>query len=65
MAKKKGFRWGFEWGKVASGGLMMLTGGGITLVGFFLGWFSVWAVVLLIAGFFTAINGLMGEDGVW
>jgi len=65
MAKKKRFRWGFEWGKVVSGGLMLLCGGGITLAGWFLGWISIWAVVLMVAGFFTMITGLMGEDGVW
>ncbi|HWB13710.1 MAG TPA: hypothetical protein VG826_31080 [Pirellulales bacterium] len=65
MAKKQGFRWGFEWGKVASGGLMLLVGGSITLVGWLAGWISVWAVILAVAGFFTMINGLMGEDGVW
>jgi hypothetical protein len=46
-------------------GLEMNSSGGITLVGWFLGWISVWAVVLAIAGIFTMINGLMGEEGVW
>lgn len=66
MGKKKGFRWGFQWGKVASGGVMLLVGAGITAVG----WFAdrrifIWAVALTVVGFFTMINGLMGEDGVW
>lgn len=65
MAKKNGFRWGFQWGKVASGGAMFLIGGGITLAGWFAGVISVWAVILAVVGFFTMINGLMGEDGVW
>lgn len=65
MAKKGGFRWGFQWGKVVSGGLMLLVGGGITVVGWFLGWISLWAVALAIAGIFTMINGLMGDEGVW
>lgn len=66
MPKKNGFRWGFQWGKVTSGGGMFLVGGGITLAG----WFAdrrilIWAVALAVVGFFTMINGLMGEDGVW
>ena len=65
MAKKKGFRWGFEWGKVASGALMLLAGGGITLAGWFAGRIFIWAAILAVVGFFTMINGLMGEDGVW
>lgn len=49
MGKK---RWGFQWGKVASGGGMFLVGGGITLVGWFAGVISVWAVILAVVGFF-------------
>ena len=65
MAKKKGFRWGFEWGKVASGGLMLIIGGGITVGGWFLGRIFIWGIVVAVVGFFTMITGLMGEDGVW
>lgn len=65
MSKKKGFRWGFDWTKVASGAGMFLIGGGVTLAGWFAGWISTWAVILAIVGFFTMLNGLMGEDGVW
>ena len=65
MAKKNGFRWGFQWGKVASGGGMLLVGAGITAVGWFAGRIFIWAVVLAVVGFLTMINGLMGEDGVW
>ena len=65
MAKKKGVRWGFDWGKVVSGGIMLLVGGGITLAGWFLGRIMIWGAVLAIVGFFTMLTGLMGEDGVW
>lgn len=65
MSKKKGFRWGFEWGKVAAGGGMFLVGGGITFAGWLAGVISIWAVILAVVGFFTMLNGLMGEDGVW
>jgi hypothetical protein len=44
---------------------MFLVGGGITLAGWFAGVISVWAVILAVVGFFTLLNGLMGEDGVW
>ncbi len=30
-----GFRWGFEWGKVGSGALMVLIGGSISFVLYF------------------------------
>jgi hypothetical protein len=65
MGKKKGFRWGFQWGKVASGGRMFLVGGGITLAGWFAGRIIPWALVLAIVGLFTMLNGLMGDEGVW
>src|SRR5215469_9769257 len=63
--KKKGVRWGFDWGKVATGGLMLLVGGGITLVGLLFGRIIIWPAILAVVGLFTMINGLMGEEGIW
>ena len=64
MAKQK-LRWGFQWGKVASGAGMLLVGGGITLAGWFAGVIPVWAAVLAFIGACTMISGLVGEEGVW
>ncbi len=65
MNKKGGFRWGFQWGKVATGGLMFLVGGGIALAGWFAGVLIVWAAVVAVVGLFTMLSGLMGEEGIW
>lgn len=65
MSKKKGVRWGFQWGKVGSGAGMLLIGGGISLALWLGGAINFWAVGLAIVGLFTMLSGLMGEDGVW
>ena len=65
MGKKGGFRWGFEWGKVGSGALMLLAGGGIAFAGWLAGVISVWALGLAVVGLITMLSGLMGEEGVW
>ncbi len=61
-----GFRWGFQWGKVVSGGVMFLIGGVICLVL----WLSadivsMYAVGLTAVGLFTMLSGLIGEEGIW
>jgi hypothetical protein len=63
--KKKPFRWGFQWGKVASGGVMFLIGGGISLALWAGGVVSLWPVGLAAVGLFTMLSGLMGDEGVW
>lgn len=66
MPKKRRVRWGFQWGKVASGGLMLLVFGGITLAAWLAtGWINLWLVGLAVVGFFTMLSGLMGEEGIW
>ena len=59
-------KWGFEWGKVASGGATFLIAGGITLV-IFLGSGRIffWSAGIAIVGLVTMLSGLMGEEGVW
>ena len=63
--KKTGFRWGFQWGKVVTGALMLLIGGGISFALWQGGRVSIWAVVVAVVGLFTMLSGLMGEEGVW
>ena len=63
--KKGGFRWGFKWGQVGSGGLMLLGGGGVALVAYLGGVIWFWPIVIAIVGLFTILSGLMGEEGVW
>ncbi len=66
MTKNGGFRWGFQWWKVASGGLAFLLGGGITLVGCCLtGRIFFWPLGIAVVGLFTMLSGLMGEEGIW
>jgi len=65
MGKKPGVRWGFQWGKVVSGLVMLLAGGGISLALWLGGAISPWAIILAVVGLFTMLNGLMGEEGVW
>lgn len=60
-----GVRWGFQWGKVGAGAVMLLVGGGISLVLWAGHVISFWAVGTAVVGLFTMLNGLMGEDGVW
>ena len=64
--KSGGIKWGFDWGKVAGGLATFVLAGGFTL-------FMVlatdriyfWPAGVAIVGLFTALSGLMGEDGVW
>ncbi len=66
MTKKKGgFRWGFKWGQVGSGGLMFLGGGGVALVAYLGGVIWFWPIGIAIVGLFIMLGGLMGEEGVW
>jgi hypothetical protein len=65
MAKKKQFRWGFQWGKVGSGLVMLLIGGGISLALWLNGYVNLWAAGLAAVGLFTMLSGLLGEEGVW
>jgi len=58
-------RWGFQWGKVGSGALMLLIGGGLTLLFLAGGRISIWGVILCLVGVCTIISGLVGEEGVW
>jgi hypothetical protein len=61
-----GFRWGFQWGKVAAGGGMFLIGGGISLVLWLAAdTISMYAAGLAVVGLFTMLSGLMGEEGIW
>jgi hypothetical protein len=70
--KRKKFRrirWGFDWGKVVCGLAAFLVFGGITVaIVMSTGRISrgtMYLAVPAIAGLFTAINGLMGEEGIW
>jgi hypothetical protein len=67
--KSKGIRWGFDWGKVAVGLASFVIFGGLTVaIVMSTGRISrgtMYLAVPAIAGLFTAINGLMGEEGIW
>jgi hypothetical protein len=64
--KAKGVRWGFDWGKVAGGLLTFLIAGGITVaLVFTTGRLFFWPAGVAIVGLFTALSGLMGEEGIW
>jgi len=65
MGKKPGVRWGFQWGKVGSGLVMLLAGAGISFALWQDGRINLWACGLAVVGLFTMINGLMGEEGIW
>ena len=60
-----GFRWGFQWHKVISGGVMLLIGGGVSLAFLLGGRISIWGLVLALIGICAMISGLIGEDAVW
>ncbi len=60
-----GFRWGFQWWKVGSGGAMFLIFGGISLAAFLGGFIVPWAIAMAVIGLGTMIAGLIGEEGVW
>jgi hypothetical protein len=64
--KSAGPRWGFDWGKVAGGLVAFLTFGGIAAAIFTsTGRISIYLTIGAIGGLFTALNGLMGEEGIW
>lgn len=63
--QKRRFRWGFQWGKVGGGIVMLLIGGGLTVVMWFGGEINLWAIGLAVIGLFTMLAGLIGEEGVW
>ena len=65
MSKKDGFRWGFQWGRIVSGAVMLLIGGGISLALWQAGRINFWAIGVGVVGILTMLSGLMGEDGVW
>jgi hypothetical protein len=67
--KKKRASWGFDWGKVVAGLAAFLFFGGLTVaLVMTTGRISRGTIYLAfpaIGGLFTAINGLMGEEGIW
>jgi hypothetical protein len=64
--KSGGVKWGFDWGKVIGGTVTFLVAGGITYMMFMAsGRIFIWTTIAAIGGLFTAINGLMGEEGIW
>lgn len=58
-------KWGFQWGKVGAGAVMLLIGGGVSAVLLIGGVVNFWAAGLAIVGVFTMLSGLIGEEGVW
>ena len=65
-AKEKKVRWGADWGKVAGGLLALLIAGGINAALFFsVGRINIWLLIVAGGGLFTALSGLMGEEGIW
>lgn len=67
--KSKKVVWGVKWDKVLAGlGMMVLGGGGAALMIFGLGRIrklTVTLIIVAIAGLFTFITGLMGDEGIW
>jgi hypothetical protein len=67
--KSGGIKWGFDWGKVVAGLASFLIFGGLTVALVMstgrVSRGTVYLAVPAIAGLFTAINGLMGEEGIW
>jgi hypothetical protein len=63
-----GIKWGFDWGKVVAGTAAFLVFGGLAVALFLAGGRIKGVIYLAIpamGGLFTAINGLMGEEGIW
>jgi hypothetical protein len=60
-----GIRWGFQWGKVVSGGLTFVIGGGICLGLWIVGIIHFWAVGITMVGLLTMLSGLIGDEGIW
>jgi hypothetical protein len=63
--KGEGFRWGFQWGKVVSGGLMLLIGLGIIGAFLLVGRLNFWGIGIAGLGLITMLLGVIGEEGVW
>jgi hypothetical protein len=64
--KSGGVRWGADWGKCFGGLVTFLICGGLSYALFTSsGRISIYLVVVGVGGLFTAISGLMGEDGIW
>jgi hypothetical protein len=67
--KSKGIRWGFDWGKVAVGLASFVIFGGLAVALVMssgrVSRGTMYLALPAIAGLFTAINGLMGEEGIW
>jgi hypothetical protein len=64
--QSSGVRWGADWGKVGGGLLTFLIVGGITLgLVISTGRLFFWPAGIVIVGLFTALSGLMGEEGIW
>lgn len=59
-------KWGFQWGKMFSGGATFLVAGGFTLA-FLLatGRLLLATTGIAVIGFFVMLPGLMGEEGIW
>jgi hypothetical protein len=64
-----GVKWGFDWGKVVGGLAAFLVFGGLAAALFMSTGRPSRGLVYLalpaIGGLFTAINGIMGEEGIW
>lgn len=64
--KSGGVRWGADWAKVGGGLATFAIAGGITVVLVFTtGYLFYWPAGIAIVGLFTALTGLMGEEGIW
>lgn len=67
--KSGGVKWGFDWGKVIGGLTAFIVFGGLAAALFMASGRPSRALVYLalpaVGGLFTAINGLMGEEGIW
>lgn len=64
--KKKRAGWGADWAKVGGGLATFVIAGGITL-GLIVttGYLFYWPAGIALVGLFTALTGLMGEEGIW
>jgi hypothetical protein len=67
--KSGGVKWGFDWGKVVGGLAAFVVFGGLAASLFMsTGRPSrglAYLIIPAVGGLFTAINGLMGEEGIW
>jgi hypothetical protein len=67
--KSGGVKWGFDWGKVVGGLAAFFVFGGLAAAVFMSTGRPSRGLVYLalpaIGGLFTAINGIMGEEGIW